>query len=254
MICSSLLLLLLCLSSSVDAMATKATATRTIALVTGGNRGIGREVCRQLKDLGYTVVLGSRNADKGQVVAEELGGPPLVRSVELDVTSTESVQNAQKFVEKEFGVLDVLVNNAGINYDTYQRTVSADLDNVRETMETNLYGPWSCTMIFRSLLEKSSNPRVVNVSSGAGSLTGMGGGTPAYSISKAALNALTIKLAAELPNMRVNAVCPGWIATDMGGAGGGPIEQGGQSVVYAATLPQDGPTGGFFRDGKPTVW
>lgn len=227
----------------------------TVALVTGGNRGIGKEVCRQLVDLGYTVIIGSRDEAKGRKVAKELGGQPLAHAVQLDVTSTESIQRARRYVEKEFGVLDVLINNAGINFDRDQQASTADLDNIRDTMETNLYGPWSCTMIFRPLLDKSDNPRIVNVSSGfLGSLAVMRGGNPAYGISKAALDALTIKLASELRHMRVNAVCPGWIATEMGGPGGGPIEPGGQSIVWAATLPKNGPTGGFFRYGKRIPW
>lgn len=150
----------------------------------------------------------------------------------------------------------MLINNAAITYDTWQRAVSADLDVVREAAETNLYGPWRLTRALLPQLRASAHPRVVNVSSEAASLTSMGGGTPAYSASKVALNALTRMFAAELRSdgILVNAVCPGWVATDMGGAGGRPVEEGAVGVLWAATLPDDGPTGGFFRDGRPLPW
>lgn len=127
---------------------------------------------------------------------------------------------------------------------------------MQEAVETNLYGPWRMAQMFLPLLRHSQHGRIVNVSSEAGSLASMGGGTPAYSITKAALNALTRMLAAELrgEHILVNAVCPGWVATDMGGSGGRPVKDGAASVVWAVTLPDDGPTGGFFRDGKALKW
>src|ERR671928_87723 len=133
---------------------------------------------------------------------------------------------------------------------------SADLGRVRRAMETNLYGAWRTALAFLPLLRRSPHPRLVNVSSGGGSISDMTAGTPAYSVSKAALNALTRILAAELRADRVlvNAVCPGWVATDMGGPGGRPVADGAAGVVWAATLPDDGPTGGFFRDGQPLPW
>lgn len=224
---------------------------KSIAVVTGGNRGIGKEVCRQLAEKGFVVYVCSRDLAKGEAAVQELGLDGLLPA-QLDVTDQESVECLKARVEQEHGRLDVLVNNAAINYDTWQSTLSADIDNVKETMETNLYGPWRMAMAFAPLLRQSDHPRIVNVSSGSGSLTDMGSETPAYGISKAALNALTIKLAGALRSDRVlvNAVCPGWIATDMGGPGGGPIEPGGESVVWAAVLADNGPTGGFFRNGK----
>jgi NAD(P)-dependent dehydrogenase (short-subunit alcohol dehydrogenase family) len=127
---------------------------------------------------------------------------------------------------------------------------------VREALETNTLGPWRLAIAFADLLRASPHGRLVNVSSGAGSLQGMGDGHPAYSISKAALNALTLMLADALrrDGVLVNAVCPGWVATDMGGTGGRPVSDGGASVVWAVTLPDDGPTGGFFRDGRRIDW
>ncbi|MGV9771593.1 SDR family NAD(P)-dependent oxidoreductase [Streptosporangium sp. NPDC003464] len=223
-------------------------------LVTGANRGIGREVCRQLAALGHTVLLTARSAEAATAAAAELG--PEVHPVRLDVTSEDDAVRVAGEVAGRFGRLDVLVNNAAITYDTWQRASTADLDVVRRAAETNLYGPWRLTQALLPLLRESAHPRIVNVSSEAASLTNMGGGTPAYTSSKVALNALTRMLAAELRSDRilVNAVCPGWVATDMGGPGGRPVPEGAASVVWAATLPDGGPTGGFFRDGRPLPW
>ncbi|MEV0148367.1 MULTISPECIES: SDR family oxidoreductase [unclassified Nonomuraea] len=225
-----------------------------IALVTGANRGIGREVCRQLAAAGHTVVLTARSLEPATAAAAELG--PDVHPLLLDVTSDESVARAAEAVAERFGRLDALVNNAAIAYDTWQRAENADLEVVREAAETNLYGPWRMVQAFLPLLRAGGHARVVNVSSEAASLTGMGGGTPAYTTTKVALNALTRMLAAELraDGILVNAVCPGWVATDMGGAGGRPVADGAAGVVWAATLPDNGPTGGFFRDGRPLPW
>ncbi|AYF76708.1 SDR family NAD(P)-dependent oxidoreductase [Nocardia yunnanensis] len=223
-----------------------------IALVTGGNRGIGREVCRQLSDLGCTVLLSARSEAAAKSEAAEVGALPL----RLDVTDDASVAAAAEEVERQHGRLDVLVNNAAITYDTWQRAATADLAVVREAAETNLYGPWRMVQAFLPLLRKSSHARIVNVSSEAASLTGMSGGTPAYNTTKVALNALTRMLAAELRADRilVNSVCPGWVATDMGGPGGRPVAEGAAGIVWAATLPDSGPTGGFFRDGRRLPW
>ncbi|MFD8006583.1 SDR family NAD(P)-dependent oxidoreductase [Streptomyces mirabilis] len=221
-----------------------------IALVTGANRGIGREVARQLAVAGHTVFLTARSAEAAAEAARAAG--PDAHPLRLDVTSEADITA----VARDLTALDVLVNNAAITYDTWQRATDADLDVVREAAETNLYGPWRLTQALLPLLRASAHPRVVNVSSEVASLTSMGGGTPAYTSTKAALNALTRMLAAELRPDRVlvNAVCPGWVATDMGGPGGRPVAEGAASVVWAATLPDDGPTGGFFRDGQPLPW
>jgi NAD(P)-dependent dehydrogenase (short-subunit alcohol dehydrogenase family) len=230
---------------------------RPVAVVTGANRGIGREVVRVLADGGYRVVLGSRDARRGEAAAAELGGTGAgIVPCGLDVADDESVRTAARWVEDTLGRCDALVNNAAIDYDTDARATTADLDRVHRAMETNLFGAWRTALAFLPLLRRSPHPRLVNVSSGSGSLSGMGAGTPAYSVSKAALNALTRILAAELRADRVlvNAVCPGWVATDMGGAGGRPVADGAASVVWAVLLDDDGPTGGFFRDGRPVAW
>lgn len=224
----------------------------TVSLVTGANRGIGREVCRQLAAVGHTVLLTARDAAAAAEAANAVGATPL----QLDVTDPASIAEAAAIVTDRYGKLDVLVNNAAITYDTWQRAITADLIVVREAAETNLYGPWLMIQQFLSLLRNSQHPRIVNVSSGAGSLASIGGGTPAYTASKVALNALTRMVAAELrtEHILVNSVCPGWVATDMGGPGGRPVSEGAASVVWAATLPDNGPTGGFFRDGHPLPW
>ena len=171
-----------------------------------------------------------------------------VRPTALDVTDDASIAA----LRGELDTLDVLVNNAAIHCDTWERALTADLDVVREALETNTLGPWRMAIAFADLLRASPHGRLVNVSSGAGALTGMRDGNPAYSVSKTALNALTLMLADALARDRelVNSVCPGWVATDMGGGGGRPVRDGAAGIVWAATLPDDGPTGGFFRDGR----
>src|SRR5579884_1071636 len=229
----------------------------SIALVTGANRGIGLEVVHQLAQRGMHVILGARNLAQGETAAQALTREGLsVFPRQLDVTDQSSIDRLHTDVMNEFGRLDILVNNAAILYDTWQQGITADLDVVHTALETNLFGAWRMCETFLPLLRQSQAGRIVNVSSEGGSLASMGGGTPAYSVSKASLNALTRILASELAgtNILVNSICPGWVATDMGGPGGRPIPQGAAGIVWAATLPDDGPTGGFFRDGKPLSW
>jgi NAD(P)-dependent dehydrogenase (short-subunit alcohol dehydrogenase family) len=228
-----------------------------VALVTGANRGIGLEVARQLAKRGYAVILGSRDSQKGERAAARLAEEGLsVLPRQLDVSDNESVEDLAARIVDDPGHLDVLVNNAAIHYDTWQRALGADLDIVREALETNTFGAWRTCEAFVPLLRGSGHGRIVNVSSAAGSLASMGGGTPAYNVSKVALNALTRMLAAELrgTGILVNAVDPGWTATDMGEHGGRSVEAGAAGVVWAATLPDDGPTGGFFYDGESEAW
>lgn len=228
-----------------------------MAVVTGANRGLGLEVARQLAGLGCTVVAGMRDPTTGADAALSAGA---AQAWALDVADDAGVEafaaRLARQLQDDGGRLEVLVNNAGVHYDTGQRALDADLGVVREALEVNLLGAWRMCRVLVPVMGRGS--RVVNVSSGAGSFADTAGaaGTPAYSVSKAALDMLTVKLAAEAQarGVKVNAVCPGWVATDMGGTGGRPVAEGAAGIVWAATLGEDGPTGGFFRDGEPVPW
>jgi NAD(P)-dependent dehydrogenase (short-subunit alcohol dehydrogenase family) len=228
------------------------------ALVTGANRGIGREIARQLAALGVTTIVTARDRAKAESAAAELAADGLpVAARSLDVTDPASVARLAKDVGAEPGRLDILVNNAGILLDHRASVRDVDLAVVRETLETNLLGAWSVTVALLPLLEQSGRGRIVNVSTGLAQLADMGGGTPAYRVSKTGLNALTRILAAELraSGVLVNAACPGWVRTDMGGPSAPrSVKEGADTAVWLATLPDDGPTGGFFRDRKPFAW
>jgi len=226
-----------------------------VALVSGGNRGIGLEIVRQLAGRGITVILGSRDEEQGRAAAEGLPGAVVVK--QLDVADEKSVGRLGASIEEEFGRLDILVNNAGISNDDGQRGVSADLDRVREALDANLFGAWRLCELAIPLMQRHGYGRIVNVSSGMGALEDMGGGSPGYRVSKTALNALTRILASELrgSGILVNSVCPGWVQTDMGSTHAPrPVEDGADTPVWAATLPNNGPTGGFFRDRRPIPW
>jgi NAD(P)-dependent dehydrogenase (short-subunit alcohol dehydrogenase family) len=234
---------------------------KKIALVTGANKGLGFEICLQLAQLGLTVILSARDLIKGQVAAKQLADKGLdVLFYQLDVSNQSNISKIARQIEQQFGRLDILVNNAAILYDTWQRAINADLEIVNQAFTTNLFGPWRLSQLCIPIMKRNKYGRIVNVSSEAGSLHYMGGGTgtpPAYSVSKAALNAFTRILAAELPagtGILVNSVDPGWVDTDMGGRGGSPVEEGAKGKVWAATLPDNGPTGGFFFDGKQAPW
>lgn len=229
-----------------------------VALVTGANRGIGFEVCRQLAEKDFVVLLTARDTAKAQKAATKLANAGAVEPLLLDVANSRSIKAAAAEVADRYGHLDVLINNAAVNYDTWETAENADIDGtVMEAIASNLLGPWRICQVLLPLLRKSRAARIVNVSSESGSLAHMGAGPPAYQVTKAGLNALTRTLAAELrsAHILVNAVCPGWVATDMGGAGAPrSVEEGAGGIVWAATLPQNGPSGGFFRDGKPLPW
>ncbi len=229
-----------------------------LVIVTGANRGLGLGVAEDLLTKGHRVILTSRSETKGRKEVERLKGKfEDVYFQRLDVEDSESIKKCFEWVFKEFGVLDILINNAGINYDTWHDSISADLVECRKTMDVNFFGPWKMCQIFSPLLKKSKKGRIVNVSSGSGALGGEEAGTPGYSASKAALNMLTIKLAHDLrpDNIKVNAVCPGWVRTEMGGSNATrSIPEGAASVVWAALVPDDGPSGGFFRDGNRLAW
>ena len=235
----------------------------TAILITGANKGLGLETARQLVSAGHKVFLGSRDAARGLRAANAVGARP----VQLDVTDDASVAAAAEVVAAAGG-LDVLINNAGIQAEMSSTGVLGAGDHtgdiMRTTLETNVIGPVRVLHAVLPLLQQSAAPVVVNVSSGLASLARLsdpsfqayGYTGVAYPTSKAALNALTRILAAELRGDAIlaNAVCPGWVATDMGGAGGRPVSQGAAGIVWAATLPDDGPTGGFFRDRAPIPW
>ena len=234
--------------------------TSRVALVTGANRGIGYEVVRQLAVNGVRIVLGARDVAKGKEAAEALAKKNLdVFPVELDVTNQSTVNKVADLVRSEFDRLDILVNNAGILIDETDRPSETDLSVVGTTLETNLLGPWRLCQAFLPMMKKQNYGRIVNISSGAGSLADMADSlyAPAYSVSKTGLNALTIMLASELrgSNILVNAVCPGWVRTDMGGAGAPrSVEEGADTAVWLATLPDGGPSGVFFRDRARIEW
>jgi NAD(P)-dependent dehydrogenase (short-subunit alcohol dehydrogenase family) len=233
---------------------------KRIALVTGGNRGIGFETCRQLARSGFTVLLTARDPNKGNMAVNKLVDKEELDVIFhlLDVTNRDHIKTLSEKVEQQYGSLNVLVNNAAILYDTWQHAIDTDLEVVNQAMVTNVYGPWKLCQAFIPIMKRNGYGRIVNISSLGGSLHYMQeGGTPAYSISKAGLNVLTRKLAAELQGtgILVNSIDPGWLATDMGGPGGGSVEEGTRGIIWAATLPDDGPSGGFFNsDGNPMPW
>ena len=227
-----------------------------VAVVTGGNRGVGREVCRQLALLGFGVVLGSRDLRKGELAAKELDpeGNRIV-ACQLEVDNSVSVAAMADWVKGRFGRTDVLVNNASTMYDRWATASSVDLGTVAEAIDVNLFGPWRVIHALLPMLRSSPRPRIVNVSSEGGSIATMGGGSPAYGVSKASLNALTRLLAGELARdgILVNAVCPGWPASPTHPEGRS-LGQAAASVIWAVTIPNGGPTGTFTRDGQPYPW
>ena len=266
-----------------------------IILVTGGNRGIGFEICRQLGELGHSVILGSRNFKAGNKAAKSIGKN--VVATQLDVTSEESIMNAFNNIISEFGKLDVLINNAGLGerQNSYQSAivskaknflesnvygvkqmnrmlipilrkggivnerktaVDVSIMNVKRLMETNFYGAWRMIQVFIPLLKKSEDARIINVSSGMGELSRLTGEDPGYSLSKASLNDLTIMFSNELfeDGIKVNAMCPGWVRTDMGGANAPRnVSEGADTVVWLTT-EKEIPTGKFFRDRTEISW
>jgi NAD(P)-dependent dehydrogenase (short-subunit alcohol dehydrogenase family) len=239
-------------------LATKLSFSR-VALVTGANRGIGLETAKQLAEKGHRVILGSRDISLGEKAVKKISKGNSVSAVQLDVTKQESVDLAERRVRSDHGRLDILVNNAGILIDETDLPSETDLAIARRTLETNLFGAWRMCKAFIPLMKKKKYGRIVNVSSGAGSFESMEEElySPAYSLSKASLNALTVLLARELQNTNilVNAVCPGWVRTDMGGRSAPrSVEQGADTAVWLATLGDGGPTGKFFRDRKVINW
>jgi NAD(P)-dependent dehydrogenase (short-subunit alcohol dehydrogenase family) len=226
-----------------------------IAVVTGGNRGIGLEVCRQLSRLGLTVVLTARDEAKAREAAAGLQGDVLAHS--LDVTDPAGIEGLAVFLERELGGVDVLVNNAGVFLDHHHGGLTVPLEAVHESLEVNVVGPWALCQRLVPIMKRRRYGRIVNVSSGLGAMSEMMGGYASYRVSKLALNGLTRILADELrgTNVLVNTMCPGWVQTEMGGEGAPrTVEKGADTVVWLATLSDGGPTGGFFRDRRQIPW
>lgn len=234
----------------------------TTTLVTGANKGIGRETVRQLIAAGHTVYVGARDAERGRRAAEQLGA----RFVLLDVTDDATVEAAAKTVEADGG-LDVLINNAGIASRADARSVptaaTVTADQTRDTFETNVFGVVRVIHAFLPLLQRSAAPVVVNVSGGLGSLTNLSDPAHpthfypgvAYPASKAAVNMLTVQYAKAFPDMRINSVEPGFIKTDLNdNTGTQTVEQGAEIIVRLAQLGPDGPTGGYFDANGPMPW
>lgn len=240
--------------------------TNRIALITGANKGIGLAIARQLGKQGAAVLIGARDKRRGRVAAEQLKGEGIDAHVLLlDVTHAPSIERARQFIEQEYGRLDILVNNAGVIHGASIPPSEMPLETIREVFETNFFGVIAVTEALLPLVRRSEAGRIVNLSSSLGSLTLHS--DPArplgefkvlgYNTSKTALNAFTVHLADELREtpIKVNAACPGWIKTDMGGAEApGTPEEGADTPVWLATLPADGPTGGFFNSRKPVPW
>jgi NAD(P)-dependent dehydrogenase (short-subunit alcohol dehydrogenase family) len=228
-----------------------------VIVVTGGNRGIGYEICRQLVERGAQVVLTARKPEAGEQAVKKLAAQnSSARFHPLNVTEPESIAALREFLERTFGHLDVLINNAGIITDEGASGLEVKLATVRATLETNTLGPVYLAQTLAPLLKRSRGGRIVNMSSGMGALSDMEGGSAAYRISKAALNAVTGILAAELRGaVAVNSMCPGWVKTDMGGANAErDVSQGADTAVWLALdAPQD-LTGKFLRDRKVIPW
>ena len=231
-----------------------------VALVTGGNRGIGLEIGRQLSRLGHRVVLTARDGPRADEAAQSLDGWASgdAAGVPMDVTEDESVRSAFEQAVNLYGTVDVLVNNAGIAIDGPEHRASApDLSRVHATLETNLFGAWRCAAEAVPLMRARGYGRIVNLSSTMASLElTESPSSPAYRASKAGLNMLTRVLAAELhgDGILVNAASPGYTRTDMSPDADRPVEQGADTPVWLATLPDGGPTGGFFYEREPLVW
>jgi NAD(P)-dependent dehydrogenase (short-subunit alcohol dehydrogenase family) len=240
--------------------------TGRVALVTGANKGIGFEICRGIASRGVTVVMGARDIQRGETAFSRLQAEGLaVKFLLLDVADSHSIKAAVNEIAKFYDRLDVLVNNAGIMLDEEATGLEVGHRTVRETLRTNFYGPLLLCQNCIPLMRKNGYGRIVNISSTLGSLAEMADPesgyaavqSPAYRLSKNALNGITALFASQVrgENILVNSACPGWVKTDMGGPRAllSP-EQGADTPIWLATLPDNGPTGGFFRERKLIAW
>lgn len=231
---------------------------KQVALVTGGNRGIGYELVKKLALKGFRVILASRDPMGGVEAAKKLKESDLdVSFVMLDVDNQESIHQAAITVSEGYGRLDVLINNAGVYLNVNEKLSTMDPSILEKTMRTNFFGAYHVIHAFIPLMERRGYGRIINVSSGYGAMRDMSvQGAGAYKLSKLSLNGLTQLLSAEFKgDIKINAVCPGWVSTEMGGpsAPRTPM-QAAESILWLATIGTDGPNGGFFRDGKRIDW
>ncbi len=228
-----------------------------IALITGTGRGIGLEIGKQLLEIGWNVVFTARNMHAGRPLVNDLREKwKTAWFHQLDVTDEQGISDIAEYIEDTCGRLDVLINNAGIQIEENHTAMEMDMDDLHKTMATNLYGPLMLTRAMVPYFKDSKDARVINISSRAGQLSGMGSGQAAYRISKTALNALTIILSKELEGdgIKVNTMCPGWVRTDMGGPNADKsIEEGADTAVWLATADKI-ETGKFYADRKVIPW
>ena len=230
--------------------------SQKIALITGANKGIGLAAAGQIAAAGFHVLVGARDAQRGEAAVAQLKeGGASAEFLEIDVSDAASIESAAKIVAEKFEVLDVLVNNAAVALDDGRGVLDVPLEDFRATFETNVFGPLLIARAFWPLLEKSDSPRLINVSSGAGSLQDMGGGMPSYAASKTALNAITKKLAAEGEGkISVNSICPGWVKTDMGGQGASRTTKQGASIITRLATEENPPSGKFLNEDDELPW
>lgn len=230
-----------------------------LALVTGANRGIGLETVKQLATLGITTILTSRNKQAGQQIAHELSSQGLpVHFHALDVSKADQVDQLYNYVKQTFGKLDILINNAGVYLDEGISIQKITHETMETSLSINVLGPFYLCQKFLPLMQQNGYGRIVNISSGYGSMNRLSGdSTGSYKVSKIALNALTRLFANSVngSHIKINSIDPGWVRTDMGGPSAPrSTQQAAQGIIWAATLPADGPNGGFFYDKQPAEW